>query len=193
MEAMKDGATAERVLDAAQRLVQSRGFNGFSYADIAAELGIRKASLHYHFPTKDQLGRALMARYRERFRGALAGIEAATPDARERLRRYAKLYLSVLRDEDRMCLCGMLAADFNTLARPVRDEVRRFFDDNEAWLSRVLEAGRKAGTLAFKGPAPARAVSLVSGLEGAMLVARSTRGARRFEETARCLLSSVGA
>jgi len=190
---VKHGATAERILDAAQRLVQSRGFNGFSYADIAEELGLRKASLHYHFESKDVLGRALMARYRERFRAALAAIEGATSDARERLRRYAKLYLSVLRNEDRMCLCGMLAADFTTLARPVRDEVRRFFDDNEAWLARVLETGRKAGRLAFKGPAAAEAVMLVSGLEGAMLVARSTRGARRFEETARRLLASVGA
>ena len=68
----------------------------------------------------------------------------------------------VLRDEERMCLCGMLAADFTTLARPVRDEVRRFFDDNEVWLSRVLEAGRRARTLAFKGSASAQAVVLVS-------------------------------
>jgi TetR/AcrR family transcriptional repressor of nem operon len=193
MDGMKDGATAERVLDVAQRLVQARGFNGFSYADVADTLGIRKASLHYHFRSKDELGRALMARYRERFRGALAAIEAAAPGAPERLRRYAKLYLSVLLDEGRMCLCGMLAADFSTLARPVKDEVRRFFDDNEAWLARVLEAGRRAGTLAFKGPAAAQAVVLVSGLEGAMLVARSTLGARRFEDTARRLLASVGA
>jgi TetR/AcrR family transcriptional regulator, transcriptional repressor for nem operon len=190
---VKDGTTAERILDVAQRLVQSRGFNGFSYADIAERLGIRKASLHYHFQTKDDLGRALMARYRERFRGALEAIEAASADARERLRRYAKLYLSVLRDEDRMCLCGMLAADFTTLARAVRDEVRRFFDDNEAWLARVLEAGRKSRRLAFKGPAASQAVVLVSGLEGAMLVSRSTSGSRRFEETARRLLASVGA
>lgn len=186
-------ATADRVLDAAQKLVQARGFNGFSYADVAQALGIRKASLHYHFPSKADLGRALMARYRERFRGALEGIEAAGADARERLRRYAKLYLSVLLDEGRMCLCGMLAADFTTLAKPVKAEIRRFFDDNEAWLAGVLEAGRKAGTLDFKGSAAAQAVVLLSGLEGAMLVARSTRGARLFAETARRLLAAVGA
>jgi TetR/AcrR family transcriptional repressor of nem operon len=190
---VKDGATAERILDAAQRWVQARGFNGFSYADLAEELGIRKASLHYHFATKEDLGRALMARYRERFREALADIEAGSADARVRLRRYARLYLSVLQDEDRMCLCGMLAADFTTLARPIREEVRRFFDDNEAWLARVLEQGRKAGRLRFEGPAAAQAVVLVSGLEGAMLVARSTGGPRRFEATARRLLASVGA
>ena len=190
---MKDGATADRILDAAQRLVQSRGFNGFSYADIAEELGIRKASLHYHFASKDELGRALMARYLERFRGALAGIEEAVDDPRERLRRYARLYLGVLRDEERMCLCGMLAADFQTLARPVRDVVRRFFELNEAWLSKVLESGRKGGVLRFKGPAAGEAVVLLSALEGAMLVARSTGGPARFEVTARRLLAGIGA
>lgn len=190
---MRKGDVAERALDVAQRLVQVRGFNGFSYADVAEALGIRKASLHYHFPSKDDLGRALLARYRERFRNALDAIEAAVDDPRERLRRYARLYLSVLRDENRMCLCGMLAADFATLAKPVRAEIRRFFDDNEAWLSRVLEDGRARGLLAFKGSPAAAAVVLVSGLEGAMLVARSSGGSRRFQETARRLLDSVGA
>jgi TetR/AcrR family transcriptional repressor of nem operon len=193
MNAMKDGATADRILDAAQRLVQSRGYNGFSYADIADELGLRKASLHYHFETKDALGRALMARYRERFHGALAAIEEAAADPRERLRRYARLYRNVLRDQDRMCLCGMLAADFETLPKDVRVEVRRWFDDNETWLARVLDAGRKAGVLAFKGAPAAQALVLLSGLEGAMLVARSTTGPARFEETARRLLASLGA
>lgn len=190
---MKTRATAERILDAAQRLIQSRGFNGFSYADIAEEIGIRKASLHYHFPTKDELGRALLTRYLERFRGALDAVDQATADPRERLRRYAGLYLGVLRDEERMCLCGMLAADVQTLARPVRDAVRRFFEMNEAWLAKVLEAGRKARVLRFKGSAAAEAVVLLSALEGAMLVARSIGGPARFEETARRLLAGIGA
>lgn len=190
---MRNGNVAERALDVAQALVQARGFNGFSYADVAEALGIRKASLHYHFPSKDDLGRSLVARYRERFRGALEAVEADSDDPRERLRRYAKLYLSVLRDENRMCLCGMLAADFSTLARPVREELRRFFDDNEAWLARVLADGRARGLLSFKGSPAATAVVLVSGLEGAMLVARSTGGARRFQETSRRLLEAVGA
>ena len=190
---MKDGATAGRILDAAQRLVQSRGFNGFSYADIAAEIGIKKASLHYHFETKDELGRALLARYLERFRGALAAVDQASTDPRERLRRYAGLYLGVLRDEERMCLCGMLAADVQTLARPVREGVRRFFEMNEAWLTKVLEAGRKSGVLSFKGSASAEAVVFLSTLEGAMLVARSIGGPARFEETAKRLLAGVGA
>src|SRR6266704_1103916 len=101
--------TAQRILDVAERLVQTQGFNGFSYADIAAELGITKASLHYHFATKAALGSALITRYGAEFGRALEEIDQSAVDAREKLRRYAGLYADVLR-QHRMCLCGMLAA-----------------------------------------------------------------------------------
>src|SRR3954451_24556348 len=101
--------TAARILDIGERLVQVRGFNGFSYADVAAELDVTKASLHYHFAGKDELGLALIARYSERFGAALDAIEAEVPDAPARLAAYVALYADVLRGE-RMCLCGMLAA-----------------------------------------------------------------------------------
>src|SRR5437763_12292968 len=119
--------TAQRILDVAERLVQTQGFNGFSYADISAELGITKASLHYHFATKAELGGALIARYGASFAGALEEIDRAERDARHKLRRYAGLYAGVLR-HNRMCLCGMLAADYSTLPRPMRDGVKEFFD-----------------------------------------------------------------
>src|SRR5207248_5636263 len=89
--------TAQRILDVAERLVQTQGFNGFSYADISAELGITKASLHYHFATKAALGSALITRYCAEFRHALEGIDISAADAREKLRRYAGLYAEVLR------------------------------------------------------------------------------------------------
>src|SRR5438309_620198 len=105
--------TAGRILDVAERLVQSRGFNGFSYADVAAELGVTKASLHYHFPGKAELGEALINRYAGRFGEALQTIDLDGGDVHARLEAYAALYASVLR-EQRMCLCGMLAADYET-------------------------------------------------------------------------------
>ena len=89
--------TAERILDVAERLVQTQGFNGFSYADISDELGVTKASLHYHFATKADLGSALITRYGSAFRRALDEIDASGADAREKLRRYAGLYADVLR------------------------------------------------------------------------------------------------
>src|SRR5579859_5075054 len=103
-----DVATAQRALDVAEALAQTRGFNGFSYAHVAADLGITKASLHYHFPGKAELGEALIARYAERFAGALARIDGERPVARERLEAYIEIYADVLNGR-RMCLCGMLA------------------------------------------------------------------------------------
>ena len=182
--------TSQRVLDVAERLVQTRGFNGFSYADIAAALGITKASLHYHFPTKAELGRRLIERYESRFHEALAAIDRSGADAREKLRRYATIYVDVLR-ANRMCLCGMLASDYATLAKPVKDGVKHFFDSNEEWLTRVLEAGRKAGTLRFEGPPAVVAQSLVGSLEGAMMLARSYGEVARFEAVAERLIAEL--
>src|SRR5687768_3859259 len=91
--------TADQILDVAEPLIQTRGFNGFSYADIAADLGITKASLHYHFRTKADLGQRLIARYSENFQAALRGIEEAGVSAPEKLVHYVRLYTDVLRGE----------------------------------------------------------------------------------------------
>ena len=184
-----DGDTATRILDSAETLVQVRGFNGFSYADVAGELSLTTASLHYHFPGKAELGRALIVRYAERFKAALAEIDERGEDAPAKLRAYARLYADVLRDE-RMCLCGMLAAEYQTLPEPMRDAVIGFFDDNETWVERVLAGGREEGTLAFEGPPREAAGLIVSALEGAMLVARPYGGVDRFETAADRLLSA---
>jgi TetR/AcrR family transcriptional repressor of nem operon len=182
--------TRSRILDASERLVQVRGFNGFSYADVAAELAVTKASLHYHFPSKAELGEALIARYTERFARALAAIDANLTLAPAKLDAYANLYAEVLRQE-RMCLCGMLAAEYQTLPTPIRDAVVAFLDDNEAWLTQVLEHGRNDGSLRFGNTAADTARSIVSGLEGAMLVARPYGAIERFETAAAQLLASL--
>lgn len=182
--------TRSRILDASERLVQVRGFNGFSYADVAAELSITKASLHYHFPSKAELGEALIARYAERFADALAAIDADIAPAPAKLDAYANLYAEVLRQE-RMCLCGMLAAEYQTLPSPIRNAVVAFLNDNETWLASVLEHGRKDGSLRFSNTAADTARSIVSGLEGAMLVARPYGAVERFETTAAQLLAGL--
>ena len=182
--------TPQRILDIAERLVQTRGFNGFSYADIAEALEVTKASLHYHFPSKAELGRRLMERYEAAFLHALKGIDAGGGSARARLKRYARIYADVLRD-GRMCLCGMLASDYATLPKPMKEEVKHFFDVNEQWLVAVLERGRKAGSLGFKGPALDLARVLVGSLEGAMMLARSYGDASRFDTAAERLIASL--
>ena len=182
--------TASRILDVAERLVQTRGFNGFSYADVAAELKISKPSLHYHFPSKAELGEALIGRYAVRFADALVAIDDRGDGAAAKLDAYASIYADVLK-EQRMCLCGMLAADYDTLPAPMRDAVVRFFDENEAWLTRVLEQGVDEGTLHLSGSASEAAQAIVSGLEGALLIARPYGDVARFQAASTRLLTSL--
>lgn len=182
--------TSERILDIAERLVQTRGFNNFSYADIAKELGITTASLHYHFRGKAELGQALITRYRERFGEALGRIDRDAPDPRAKLEAYADLYAGVLAGK-RMCMCGVLAAEYQTLPRPMRRSVIAFFDENQRWLAHVLEQGRSDKTLTYVGSPEEVAQSILSTLEGAMLVARPYDDLGRFNSTARQLVAGL--
>lgn len=182
--------TADRALDVAERLVQVRGFNGVSYADIAAELAIAKASLHYHFRTKGELGHALISRYSARFAAALAAIDRDTGRPRAKLDAYVELYSEVLRG-DRMCLCGMLAAEYETLPAPMGDAVVTFFRDNEAWLGTVVAAGQIDGSLSPRLSPGEASQMILSGLEGAMLLARTDGGITRFQSSAERLLDAL--
>ncbi len=188
----RKSGTAERTLDVAERLVQVRGFNGFSYADVADELQVTKASLHYHFSGKAELGQALITRYATRFGDALRDIDRDIPGAREKLEAYAGLYSSVLQAK-RMCLCGILAAEYQTLPEPMRAAVTRFFDDNVAWLEAVIAQGQADGGLSIEGSPRDTAQMILSGLEGAMLVARTNGGVTRFRSSTERLLASVTA
>ena len=184
--------TAQRILDIAERLVQTRGFNGFSYADIAEAMSVTKASLHYHFRGKADLGRCLIERYERNFLAALARIDAESKDAREKLRRYAAIYGEVLGD-GRMCLCGMLAAEFGTLPEAMRAEMRHYFDANERWLEGVLKQGKKEKTLRFPGSPAETAQALIGSLEGAMMIARSYGEPARFRAVSDRLLAALAA
>jgi TetR/AcrR family transcriptional repressor of nem operon len=188
VKGVKGPGTAERILDVAERMVQERGFNGFSYADIAAELRVSKPALHYHYPGKAELGVALVDRYTARFTEALASLDNAGLSAPATLAGYANLYLAVLR-EHRMCLCGMLAAEYTTLPEPMQASVLAFFAANEAWLTTVLDRGITDGTVHVTGATGDAAATIVSGLEGAMLLARPHTDLTRFETAAAALLA----
>ena len=180
-------------MDAAQYLMQVRGYNAFSYADVAAEVGVRKATIHHHFPTKGDLARAVVARYRADTRAALAAIDRTTGDPRCKLERYVALYAAMLRDGPRICLCGLLAAETPTLPDPVRAEVRGYFREHEAWLSRVLTDGVAAGALRVAGHVDVTAQLLLASIEGAMLAARAHGDIARFDLVAAQLLATVAA
>ncbi|HXR65326.1 MAG TPA: TetR/AcrR family transcriptional regulator [Ktedonobacteraceae bacterium] len=180
--------TRTLLLDAAQHLVQTQGYNAFSYADIAARVGIRKASIHYHFPSKSALGRALIVRYRTRFRQSLSLIKEKSKNAFDALKHYVGLYSAVMQVEHHMCLCGILAAEMETLPQAMKEELQGFFAENVVWLTAVLEEGLRTKTVTYTGSAEAEAQSLVAGLQGAMLVSRVSANSFWFETATQQML-----
>ena len=182
--------TVQRILDVAQRLLQMRGYNAFSYADISETVGIRKASIHYHFPSKNDLAKALVVRYRSTFSRLRSQIDRETDHAITKLDRFANLYLEGLRDGC-VCVCGMLAEDFTTLPPEVREEVKAFFSDNEAWLTQVLIQGVEAGVIHCQGNFEIEAQLLLTSLQGAQLIARSYDDLTRFQVIAQRLLAGL--
>jgi TetR/AcrR family transcriptional repressor of nem operon len=183
------GDTATRILDVGDRLVQTRGYNGFSYADVAGELSITTASLHYHYRAKRILGQALVDRYATRFLAALEAISTGGLAPPAELRAYVSLYRGVL-EQGRMCLCGMLAAEQQTLPQGMRTSLAGFFDENEAWLAGVVERGRAQHAIRDDGT-PSREVArtVLGALEGGMLVAHGTGEIDRFDSAANGLLA----
>ncbi len=180
----------DTILDSAQRLVQQRGYNGFSYADISTEVGIRKASLHHHFPTKADLGMALIERYVAEFDAALSAIESSKIKADTKLMRYVALYRSTL-TADRMCLCGMLAAEAVTLDVALLPKLKHFFDRNVEWLSALLVAGRGDGRFSYVGLPADHARALLAALQGALIMARAASDSSGFDRTAALLIKNL--
>jgi TetR/AcrR family transcriptional repressor of nem operon len=191
---MSDRDTRRELLDVAEKLVRARGYNGFSYRDLADQIGIKTASIHYHFPTKGDLGEALVENEREEFGKDLARLDASEKDPRRRLERFIQLFqASTIECDNRMCLGAMLAVEQETLPDAVGQAVRRLFADNEAWLAKLLEEGRKKRQFRFKGSADVAARSLFSSLEGALLTARAFRDIRRFEATSHWIMETLTA
>lgn len=182
--------TREQILASAQRLVQTRGFNGFSYADIAKEVGIRKASLHHHFPTKTDLGMALIDMYAAMMEDALVKIGASSEPADKKLAEYVGIYRHSL-EAERACLGGMLASEALTLDNGVLRGLKRFFDLNVRWLTEILSEGKAKRIFTLNGTASNHAHLLVSSLQGALIFARATGDRQVFDQTASTLTAGL--
>ncbi|HUZ91175.1 MAG TPA: TetR/AcrR family transcriptional regulator [Methylocella sp.] len=164
-------STRDRLLAEAEFLVRTRGYSGFSYADLAKSIGISKASIHHHFPGKEDLGAALISAYKKRYDAALAAIWEESPSGITRIAAYARLYLEGLR-QDQGCLCGVMACERDILPQGLRDAIARFFEEHLIWLQGVLVAGAENGTIR-RGIDPAvQAKLILSALEGMLMLGR---------------------
>jgi len=170
----KLSSTADTILTCAQSLIVEGGYNGFSYADIAKVVGIRKASIHHHFPSKVDLVRALVARYREEAEAGMAHLERQTSDPLEQLRSYVGYWQSCITNASApFCICALLATEIPALPEEVGLEVRAHFRSLSAWLTSVLERGARVGEIQLATSPRAEAETFMATVHGAMLSARA--------------------
>ncbi len=184
------GGMADRILATAQLMVQQRGFHAFSYRDIAAEIGIKSASIHYHFPTKPDLARAILDRITVAFDARLKELDLLS-DPREKLWRFCAIFLDTFQGGDRLCAFCMVATAQDGVPATVRERVTDFWETGEIWLEGVLEEGRADGRLAFSASSQAVARLFIAGLEGGMVTARAFEDRTRFIAIADQLVASV--
>jgi len=185
--------TAERVMDAAEALIQQRGYGGFSYDDVAQAVGIRKPSVHHHFRTKAELVTELAHRYTQRFESALAAIDIARSQPLARLRAYVRLFSRTYANDGRLCVCGMLGAEADALPAGVADAVEAFFRLNLTWLAAAFRDAQNARQVRADLRAGALAEALLAALEGAMVVGRGARTGGGPAAVGKTFLASVGA
>ena len=161
--------TKQTILDAARRVVQARGYNALSFRELAKEVGIKSASIHYHFPTKGDLGAALAKRYTADIAGYLQQLLTESRDPTVMMDAYTAAFRAALENDNRMCLCGILAAEHHDLPAEVRVEVDGFTDANVLWLGKVLALKQpEAEPDALKR----QALSVFGAIQGAQLVSR---------------------
>ena len=161
--------TKRQILDTARLTVQAHGYNGLSFRHLAEVVGIKSASIHYHYPTKADLGAAVAKRYWEETAAVLEAILAETSDPIRALHQYPGIFRKSLESENRLCLCSFMAAEYDDLPEAVKKEVQIFADINVAWLARVL----MAGGLTVSEESEPRARAIFAAVAGAQLMARS--------------------
>lgn len=170
----KPSNTADDILAAARTFIVAGGYNGFSYADIAEVIGIRKASIHHHFPSKVDLVQTLVRRYLEEAVTGMAELERNIPEPAELLRTYAGFWAQCIEDASRpICVCALLACELPALPPQVAVEVRAYFRFLSGWLTDVIERGAAQKTLTISATPRAEAEAFMATVHGAMLSARA--------------------
>ena len=166
--------SATQILDIAERRMRETGYNAVSYRDIASEMGIKSASLHYHFPKKEDLGAALTRRYADNFASALNQIASQERNPKDRIKAFVDIYRFELQQRGLVCLCAVLGAETAGLPDRVSLEIKNFFDENVEWLTQQYKALNKDNPNKY-------AKTALSLLSGAMIVSASSKDITIFD------------
>jgi len=174
----------ETILDIAQELIQRRGINGMSYADISKAVEIRKASIHHHFPTKEDLVNAVLKRYQANFHTSLDEILTSPAKPKKKLQKFMKLFEATIAQgsNDKTCLCGMLSAELFSLSEETANLVREFLNDCRGAISEILKEGQSDGSFNISGNVNNMSDLFLASLEGGLFMARVDGGPERFNK-----------
>jgi TetR/AcrR family transcriptional repressor of nem operon len=165
--------TKRAILDLGESLLQDKGFNGFSYAHIANELGVKNAAIHYHFPTKEDLGCAVVQRYRDRFQLWVNNARVKDLSPQEKLDWFFDIYANMRADHGKVCIAGVLESEFNSLPDALRQQTEALTSELLSWLAGTLEEGREADVFQFNGQPADKAALILSSVQGALQMARA--------------------
>lgn len=173
--------TANKLVSEAAELIVNAGYNGFSYADLAERLGIRKASIHHHFPSKVDLVVAVVERQRAAIRAQIGALESGASDAMGQLLAYVDYWKRCIEDQSApFCLAGVLAAELPALPPEVGAAVQGHFNDLGNWLKRVMALGIEQGTIQLELEPETSSQFFQTAIYGAMLMARAYGDPSKF-------------
>ena len=186
-------STVEKILDSALLMVQQRGFSGFSFRDIARQVGIKTASIHYHFPTKPDLAHAVLKHVRSGFESELERIDNEINGINAQLQAFIAIFDDTFADGDRLCPFCMVACAQGGVPDFVRAEVQAFWSSGEQWLANKLEQGKAAGIFRRELDSQIMGRVLVAMLEGAMVTARAFDDRSRLDSAGKWFLEEISA
>jgi TetR/AcrR family transcriptional regulator, transcriptional repressor for nem operon len=166
--------TKRQIMDIAEALLLDRGYNGFSYKDIAGALNIKNASIHYHFPKKTDLGVAIIQRAIKRFEKWASYIDGKDSSYSKKLDEFCLVFKKFVEQKQQICLGGALETDFKTLPEEMQKETRHFISNTLQWLENMLTEGKTKGEFNFPGHAKDQALLIMASLQGIIQIVRVT-------------------
>ena len=184
--------TAKRIIEIMADLIQTRGYSSVSYQDIADAIGIRKASIHYHFPSKADLGETVIKQYNKSLLDQLEAVDADPhATAKDKLEAFLEPYLSFKGDDKRVCLCGALSGEFCALPEPMQIEITNFFEAHQGWLTNLFTVCKKEGTLKIPGSPEQTSRLFFGALQGALMAKRAAQDDSQIDDVVKTLRAIV--
>lgn len=178
-------STFEQLMDASESAMRLKGYHAVSFRDLADELGIKSASVHYYFRQKEDLGVAVVERYSDRLFAELNKLSGSAQSGKEQIEAFCKSYQFALKSSDKMCLCGLLGAEISGLPDVVGDAVRAFLNANIDWVISALPASYTSAQKRIK------AAHIVSTMQGAMMLSTGLKNYKILDDAVEAIISNL--